>query len=48
MDLLKLQWEKISHYLDQDKIAGYSILGSVLIDGQLEQATWIRDLIQSA
>ncbi|OIN97029.1 hypothetical protein AUJ66_04535 [Candidatus Desantisbacteria bacterium CG1_02_38_46] len=45
MDLLRCQWERIPRYLDEKLIAGYSILGAVLIDGQQEQAEWVRDFI---
>jgi len=45
MNLLRLQWERIPHYLDKGLINGYSILGTVLIDGQQEQAEWVRDFI---
>ena len=43
--LLEDRFERIVRYLEQGKIAGYAILGTVLIDGQLEQAQWIRDFI---
>ncbi|MCC6442201.1 MAG: hypothetical protein IT210_01960 [Armatimonadetes bacterium] len=45
MDLLKCQWERIPRYLGEGLIQGYSILGTVLIDGQQEQAEWVRDFI---
>jgi len=45
MHLLKLQWEKVLRYLNEGKIAGYSILAAVLIDGHQEQANWVRDFI---
>jgi hypothetical protein len=45
MDLLKFQWERVVKYLDAGLIAGYSILGTTLIDEHLEQARWIRDFI---
>jgi hypothetical protein len=45
MELLKPQWYKLLNYLQGGKIAGYSILGAVLIDGQQEQANWVRDFI---
>ena len=45
MELLKLQWEKLLRHLQEGTVAGYSILGAVLIDGQQEQAAWVRDFI---
>jgi len=45
MELLKIQWELVLEELEKKEIAGYSILGTVLIDGQQEQARWIRDFI---
>jgi len=45
MDLLKLQWEYVRRGLDRGQIDGFSILGTVLIDGQQEQAEWVRDYI---
>lgn len=45
MKWIRYQWERIAGYLADDKIAGYAILGTVLIDGQQEQAKWIRDFI---
>jgi hypothetical protein len=45
MDLLRHQWERIPGYLERGLIDGYAILGSVLIDGHQEQATWVRDFI---
>jgi len=45
MDLVKFQFERIVRYLEDDKIAGYSILGAVLIDVHPEQSYWIRDFI---
>lgn len=43
--LLRERFEHILRYLEQGKIAGYAILGTVLIDGQQEQAEWVRDFI---
>jgi len=48
MDLLEYQWEKVAEYVERQWIAGYAILGTVLIEGQLEQATWVRDFISRA
>ena len=45
MDLLRFQWERIPQYLDKGLINGYSILGTVLIDTQQEQAEWVRNFI---
>ncbi len=45
MDLLQLQWQYVRRGLDQGQIDGYSILGTVLIDGQREQAEWVREFI---
>lgn len=45
MDMLRLQWEGVRRNLESGRIDGYSILGTVLIDGQQEQAEWVRDFI---
>jgi len=45
MHLLKLQMGKILKYIQNSKIQGYTILGACLIDGQIEQANWVRDFI---
>jgi len=45
MELLRQQWEGVWRNLEQGRIGGYSILGTVLIDGQQEQAEWVRDFI---
>jgi hypothetical protein len=45
MDLLKCQWETLLRHLEAGSLQGFSILGAVLIDGQQEQANWVRDLI---
>jgi len=42
---IEKRFEGIVRHLKEGKIAGYTILGTVLIDGQLEQAEWIRDFI---
>jgi len=44
--LLKLQMEKIEKYIRDGLVQGFSILAAVLIDGQLEQAEFIRDFIK--
>ena len=45
MHLLRQQWEGVRRNLDQGFIDGYSILATVLIDGQQEQAEWVREFI---
>ena len=45
MSIIKFQMEKILKYVQEGTIEGFSILGAVLIDGQLEQSEWIRDFI---
>ncbi len=45
MNLLKHQWECVARLVKNGTLAGYSILATVLIDGQQEQARWIRDFI---
>lgn len=45
MDMVKHQWERVRHHVEQGTVAGYSILATVLIDGHQEQANWIRDFI---
>lgn len=45
MDHVKVQWESIARNVENGTLDGYSILSGNLIDGQLEQATWIRDFI---
>jgi hypothetical protein len=47
MDLLKHQWECVARGVKEGTLAGYSVLAAVLIDGQQEQARWIRDFIAS-
>lgn len=44
-DRLQWQWERIPHYLEEGKIAGYCILGAYLIDWHRENAQWVRDFI---
>jgi hypothetical protein len=46
MDALRQQWQFVSEALDDNRIDCFEILGTVLIDGQLEQATWVRDFIR--
>jgi len=45
MGLVRQRFEGIVRFLEEEKIAGYTILGTAVIDGQLEQAEWIRDFI---
>ena len=46
MDAVRHQWNVVLRALDDNRLDGFDILGAVLIDGQLEQATWIRDFIR--
>lgn len=45
MSVVKDRFNRIVRYLDDGAISGFDILGTVLIDGHLEQAEWIRDFI---
>jgi hypothetical protein len=45
LDRVQVQWESIARNVAAGTLDGYSILSGNLIDGQLEQATWIRDFI---
>ncbi len=45
MDRVQGQWESIARNVEAGTLDGYSILSGNLIDGQLEQAKWIRDFI---
>ena len=45
VERLAFQFGRIVDHLNRGRIAGYSILGAVLIDGQREQAQWVRDFI---
>ena len=45
IEILEDRFARIVRYLDKGLITGYDILATVLIDGQLEQAEWIRDFI---
>jgi len=47
MESIRHQWEMVHHALEDGRIAGFDILAAVLIDGHLEQATWVRDFIRS-
>jgi hypothetical protein len=46
LDMLKFQWEQILKHVTRGTIDGYSILAACLIDGQIEQARWVRDFIR--
>ncbi len=43
--LYGLQWETLLRHLESGTVDGYSILAAVLIEGQQEQAEWVRDFI---
>lgn len=45
MPRVEVQWESILRNCESGLLAGYSILSANLIDGQMEQAEWIRDFI---
>lgn len=45
VERLAFQFDRILHDLSQGRIAGYSILGAVLIDGHRAQAEFVRDFI---
>lgn len=45
MNLLKIQWDHVLRYTEASAIAGYSILGTFLIDGHQQQARYVRDFI---
>jgi hypothetical protein len=45
MEQVRLQWESIARGVAAGTLQGFSILSGNLIDGHLEQATWIRDFI---
>ncbi|HPO14682.1 MAG TPA: hypothetical protein PLI09_14675 [Candidatus Hydrogenedentes bacterium] len=47
MDAIKLQWGIVQRGIEDGRLQGFDILGTVLIEGQLDQATWIRDFIRS-
>lgn len=46
MDALRHQWSVLATALEDGRVAGFDILGTVLIDGQQEQAAWVRDFIR--
>jgi hypothetical protein len=45
VERLAFQFGRILDHLSQGRIAGYAILGAVLIDGHRAQAEWVRDFI---
>ena len=45
MDMLRFQWERVLKFVQSGAIAGYSILGTWLIDTHQDQARWVRDFI---
>ena len=47
LEQLKIQWALIDKAVTSGAITGYSILAACLIDGQAEQARWVRDFIAS-
>ena len=46
MESIRRQWHAVLKALEDGTIQAFDILGTVLIDGQLEQATWVRDFIR--
>lgn len=46
MKAVKHQWGVLVDALADGRVQGFDILGAVTIDGQVEQATWIRDFIR--
>ena len=46
MDAVRRQWRTVLNGISDGRLAGFDILGAVLIDGHLEQANWIRDFIR--
>jgi len=47
MESLKHQWNVLENALHNNLVNGYEILATVLIDGQQQQAEWIRDFIRA-
>lgn len=45
VERLAFQFERIADWVARGRIAGFSILGAVLIDGHREQAEFVRDFI---
>ena len=48
VDLVKRQMEGVADLVRKDKLAGYSILAAVLIDGHRPQADAVRDFIAAS
>lgn len=46
IETMQAQWQFMVKALADGRLDGFSILGTVLIDGQLRQATWARDFIK--
>lgn len=46
LETMQKQWATMVKALADDRIQGYAILGTVLIDGQQRQAAWARDFIR--
>jgi hypothetical protein len=46
LDMLKFQWEQILKHVANGTVDGYSILAAYLIDGQREEARWVRDFMR--
>jgi len=46
MESVRHQWRVLADALAGGLVDGYDILATVLIEGQLEQAEWIRDFIK--
>jgi hypothetical protein len=43
---MQRQWDILVRALADGRVQGYAILGTVLIEGHLRQATWVRDFIK--
>jgi hypothetical protein len=46
MDVLQKQWQVVANGVADGRLDGYAILGTVLIESHLRQATWVRDFIR--
>lgn len=47
MEAVQRQWRFLERALADERVQGYDILGTVLIDGQYDQACWVREFIQN-
>lgn len=47
MEAVRRQWTVLAKGIEDGRLNGFDILGAVLIDGQLEQARWVRDFIRA-